>query len=175
MRPTSARWTITILMLVVASCTTQAPLLNSERIRQQYGSYGVQILQADGHKRISNLYSGAGDERICRTLALVEFATPMPQALEREHANIAAGGSIGEVFRDAGWTITKHSIAVTETEPAALDVDVAALMKLADRAPLATYVYRFDVQRGQQQYQYATITEIYHPDYQTSGDLTTQL
>ena len=44
----------------------QAPareLLNSERIAAAFGSYGVEVLEQDDTVRVSNLYSGEGEER----------------------------------------------------------------------------------------------------------------
>ena len=45
-------------------------LLNSERIAQRFGSYGIEVLESDGRVRVSNLYSNEQGGRICRTFAV---------------------------------------------------------------------------------------------------------
>ena len=39
-------------------------LLNSERIEQQFGSYGIDVLESDAEMRVSNLYSLSGQQKI---------------------------------------------------------------------------------------------------------------
>jgi hypothetical protein len=166
-------WMLLILtMAVFCACAQTAAPLNSDRIRQQFGSYGVAVLNADEHSRVSNLYSGSGVERVCRTLAIVEFSEPMPTELAQEHAAIEDGGSIGETFRNAGWQISKHGLGTETVSQADLDLAVSQLMKIDADRRLAAYVYDFEVNRGGKHYSYARITEIYHPDYLTLEDLS---
>jgi hypothetical protein len=47
------------------------PLLNSERISQRFGSYGIEILDASSDYRISNLFSDEDGLAITRTFAIV--------------------------------------------------------------------------------------------------------
>jgi hypothetical protein len=165
-------WMLLILtMAVLCACAQIAAPLNSDRIRQQFGSYGVEILNADEHSRVSNLYSGSAAERVCRTLAIVEFSEPMPAELASEHAAIEDGGSIGETFRNAGWQISKHGLGTETVSQTDLDLAVSQLMKIDPHRRLASYVYNFEVNRDGKHYSYARITEIYHPDYLTLADL----
>lgn len=172
MRAIDARWfRFCLLLALIVACVHEPVLLNSERIRQKYGSYGVQVLRADSQQRVSNLYSGSGENRICRTLAIVEFVTPHPSALAREHAIIVAGGSIGETFRDAGWLISKNNLRNTEIPQSSVADDLSSLMQISREELLASSVYEFNVEKGAEQFSYAIITEIYHPDYLQLRDL----
>ena len=36
---------------------------------------------------------------------------------------------------------------------------------------LALYIYEFIIRKNEKEYRYATITEVYHPDYLTLADL----
>ncbi len=141
------------------------PLLNSERIERDFGSYGIEVLENSASKRVSNLYSLDGERRVTRTLALVLFDDSLNAAIATEHQLVAAGGSIGEVFRKNGWTIHKINLqlsSITATRDASL---IAKLMGIALPAEIAMHVYRFQLQRGDESINYAIIAEIHHPDY----------
>lgn len=142
--------------------------MNSERIAATFGNYGIEVLeQADGN-RFSNLYSGAGDGKICRTFAAVRYQPGMDLQVSAEHAAIVAGGSIGAVFVAAGWEVRKTHLRYSETRaPRRL----ASMMRIAERTPLATHVYALDVARGGRVIEYATLVEVHHPDYLTREDL----
>ena len=160
-----------IALLASAPLLAQPPgreLLNSERIAAEFGSYGVEVLEQDEQLRVSNLYSGTGDDRICRTLAVVRFAVQMDEAVSAEHAAIVAGGSIGAVFVAAGWEVRKTHLSYSETwAPPRL----ASLMRVAARTPLATDIYALDVVKDGHMVEYATLVEIHHPDYLKKEDL----
>lgn len=166
----SVWWSAAVLLLLAACVERQSPL-NSDRIREKFGSYGVEVLRADSQRRISNLYSGAGSNRVCRTLAIVDFASPLSPTLTEEHARIVAGGSIGEVFRAAGWTIHKTNSQTGEQPLPNLDLDISALMNIQRVSTLATHTYQFELEKNGSRYVYAVITEIYHPDYLTYAEL----
>ena len=151
-----------ILLLAILSACAQ-PLLNSERIERQFGSYGVEIVQSSASRRTSNLYSGVGENRICRTLALVNFIDPQNTAVAAEHRQIVGGASIGAVFKKNGWTISKVNVRLGTVTA---DSDAATLGDLMDiplPANLAMHAYRFELQRGQEHVHYATIIELHHP------------
>jgi hypothetical protein len=84
-------------------------LLNSERIRLKFGSYGVEVLKSGPALRVTNLYSVSGDAKITRTFALVRFPNYIDSTLVQEHNKILAGGSIGEVFKASNWKIIKEN------------------------------------------------------------------
>lgn len=159
---------IALLGLGAAAQPADRELLNSERIAAAFGSYGIEVLEETDVSRVSNLYSGAGDEKICRTFAAVRYQRTMDPRLEAEHAAIVAGGSIGAVFVAAGWEVRKTHLRYSETwAPPSL----ASLMRIAERTPLATHIYALDVAKDGKVTEYATIVEIHHPDYLTRNDL----
>lgn len=164
---------IFILVFHLAACASQEirPALNSERIRQTFGNYGVTVLFNDESRRVSSLYSTEGNVRTARTYAVVEFADPTTSALAAQHALIVSGESIGEVFRDAGWSIEKRHLFIGEIEVPAAYTEIAALMRVSLPQNMAVEVYYFTVNKGKRIDDYATITEIHHPDYLSAADL----
>ncbi len=146
------------------SQTNPARALNSDRIRQRFGSYGVKVLRQDEQLRVSNLHSTHAGQAICRTFAVVRFAQPIPAELSKAHAAIGAGGSIGEVLRQQGWQIKKQRLQVT-TLNAMPGSEAGRLMGLTEATALATDVYQLSAQRGARTLNFATIAEIHHPDY----------
>jgi len=159
-----------IAAIAVAAVAQPVPreLLNSERIAAVFGSYGVEVLGQDDTVRVSNLFSGTGEERICRTFAIVRYAERIDTALAAEHAAIVAGGSIGAVFAAAGWEVRKSHLRYgTRTATPRL----AALMRVAVGTPLAMHVYSLDVAKGGRTLEYAALVEIHHPAYLTSEQL----
>lgn len=148
-------------------------LLNSERIERRFGSYGIEVLESDDRVRVSNLFSLEGEQRICRTLAVVLFPTELDPRLASEHRLIQGGGSIGAVFRARGWTVGKRHRLLTELGAPAADDRLASLMNLAaSDGPLAVDIYDLSVGRpGVPALHYATIAEVHHPDYLRLADL----
>lgn len=146
----------------------QRELLNSERIEQRFGSYGIDVLESDGRYRVSNLYSVHDGAPVCRTFAVVLYPERVDPLFAAEHEEIVGGGSIGAVFARNGWTVTKTHLHFGEL--AATD-KVARLMGLRAGVPLATHVYVLTVSKGGSSFDYATIAEIHHPDYLTLVDL----
>ncbi len=160
----------THLYIVAIAALASAPspgqpareLLNSERIAAAFGSYGVEVLEEDEQVRVSNLFSGAADERTTRTFAIVRYASPTDPAVLAEHAAIVAGGSIGAVFAARGWEVRKSHLSYGE-RPAT--PKVAALMRIDAGTPLAEHVYVLDVVKDGRAIEYAALVELHHPDY----------
>jgi hypothetical protein len=159
------------LALVLLACGSQQPLLNSERIEQTFGNYGVDVIQASNDGRVASLYSGGGADKITRTFAVVTFSGRARPALASEHARVLSGESLGAVFKSAGWRIEKHNIFVGELEVAEKYSVLAELMRLSLPQNLATHVYLFVVRKDKRSYSYATIVELHHPDYLSAEDL----
>jgi hypothetical protein len=169
--PLSAWWApLVLLALAAAQSVAQAPreVLNSERIAAKFGSYGVQVLSQDDRLRVSNLFSGDADHRICRTFALVRYAPRIDPVLAAPHAAIVAGGSIGAVFTAEGWEVRKTHLHYGETPASAR---LAELMDIDAGTPLAEHVYVLDVAKEGRVIEYAALVEIHHPDYLRLGDL----
>ena len=152
------------LVIALLSACAQ-PLLNSERIERQFGSYGIEVLEASASQRITRLYCGDGERQVCRTLALVTFVDPLNPAILMEHQEVTAGGSIGAVFKVHGWTVHKinlHMGTVTATSGASR---IGKLMAIPLPAELGIHIYRFQLRRGHERIDYATISELHHPEY----------
>ena len=149
---------------ILAASGFPAPL-NSERIAERYGNYGIEILQSGNGRRLSSLYSTGDGQRTMRTLALVEFIGADNALVTKEHERILAGESIGVVFKEQGWSIEKISSRYCVSN---LDLEEIAELSEMDvdlPATFATHNYIFRVQKDGITIDYATITEIHHPDY----------
>lgn len=152
------------------ACVTPAappvatPMLNSERIKQKFGSYGVKVIDSGSSSlRISSLYSTEHDAQVSRTLAITIFASPMDDALLEGHKLIINGGSIGSTFKDLGWALSKENLAIESIEP---NQCLLKFMNLTKSQPLALHVYKLFLSKGEHaKLPYAVIAEIHHPDY----------
>lgn len=157
--------------ILTTAADDRHPELSSERIRARFGSYGVDVLAADGRQRISSLYSLSDGRRICRTYAEVWFECPLPEALADEHARVLAGASIGATFKAAGWHIRRRHLHFGTTRLAPDERHIADLMAIDPEALLATHSYVFHVARGEHACEYACITERHHPEYLDEREL----
>ena len=160
-----------VLAAALLACIAQPELLNSDRIQQRFGSYGVEVLHQDDRVRRSNLYSLQGGERICRTYAVVQVDRPLAEDLESAHASIVAGASIGAALRAAGWQISKETLAIGSLRLPDSQHSMANLMHLDAAVELGLHAYRLRVIRKQRTLSYATIVEVHHPDHLTEADL----
>jgi hypothetical protein len=153
------------ILILLPACSGGPDLLNSERIERRFGSYGVEVVEAGERRRVSSLYSIDDSGQTCRTFAIVDFNMPVDHRIASEHAAIIGGGSIGEVFRDSGWTIVKTTLDLDEVPAGDGAFDIAARMNIDSGAVVARQRYRFDVVKGGERIPYATISETHHPDY----------
>jgi hypothetical protein len=136
-----------------------------ERIEQQFGSYGIDVLASEAGLRRSSLFSIEGDHKICRTYAAVRFVDNPDTSLGAEHAKVLAGNSLGEVFKSNGWSIHKQTLHLGTFELESGDSEIAELMRLAESQTLGLHVYQLLLARDSQVFEYATIIEAHHPDY----------
>jgi hypothetical protein len=160
-----------VALLAVLTAAAQPPgreLLNSERIAQTFGSYGVEVLASDARTRITNLYSMDTGAKTCRTFAVVRFPAAIDAAVAAEHATITNGGSIGAVFAANGWRVLKTHLAFRELPATSR---LANLMHVAVGTRLAEHAYVLDVTRDGKTVEYAALVEIHHPDYLHRADL----
>lgn len=138
------------------------PTLNSDAIKAAFGSYGVEVIDQAAGTRVANLYSGAGAEKVCRTLAVTEFTQPTDEALVSSHQKILEGASIGATLRASGFTINKKLLIKTEVP--ATDAFVALTKGTVPAgAPLFTKVYVLFAEGDNRSIPYAVIAEAYHP------------
>jgi hypothetical protein len=153
---------------LAAQPATARQLLNSERIQQRFGSYGVEVLDSDARLRVSNLYSEGGGQRTCRTFAVVVYPAAPAAAIAAEQAEIVRGGSIGAVFAAHGWQVVKTNLRYVEIDAPAR---VARLMRIEAGTRLAAHAYELDVAKAGSSVEYALLVEIHHPDYLRLDDL----
>jgi hypothetical protein len=156
------------ITIVLAHSSAWAQQLNSERIEQTFGSYGIDVVYADGETRISNLYSLHDGVKVTRTLALVGWPPEMDDAITGEHQAILDGGSIGAVFRESGWEVIKAGHSYFRT---GLPLAVFDAMGISEDTAFAAHYYQLEVAKDGQTFDYALIIEIHHPDYLVEADL----
>lgn len=154
-----------------ATADAQVPareLLNSERIEQRFGSYGVEVLESGPRLRVSNLYSLSGERRISRTFAVVRYPAEVDPRLAREHRLILDGGSIGAVLDASGWRVEKTHLHFGEIDSTGRS---ARLMGMTASAKLAVHVYALDAANETARIPYALLAEVHHPHYLELHDL----
>ena len=143
-------------------------LLNSERIEQRFGSYGVDVLTQDPQLRVSCLYSTHDGVETCRTFAIVRYPQSIDPRLADAHAAIVAGGSIGAVLTAQGWQVRKTHLRYAELGASAT---LARLMRVGSGTRLAAHVYVLDAVKEESTLEYAALVEIHHPNYLQVADL----
>ena len=158
------------ITLAAGAQTGPRELLSSGRSAATFGSYGVSVLEQNAALRVSSLFSGAAEQRTCRTFALVRYAESIDPSLATEHAAIVAGGSIGAVLAAQGWEVRKTHLYYGERRASGR---LASLMRIAVGTPLAEHVYVLDVVKDGRAIEYAALVEIHHPDYLSLADLET--
>ena len=160
-----------VIAAALDACAHESERLNSERIAERFGSYGIDVISNGPGLRRSNLYSIENGERTCRTYAVVRFVDEPDAVIDDEHAQILAGKSIGAIFKASGWTIFKETLHIGNVALDDAAHPVAMLMRLDRRADVAMHVYRLFLEKGRQTIDYATLIELHHPDYLSRADL----
>lgn len=146
--------------------------LNSERIEQRFGSYGVHVIAQSGRDRATCLYSRETSGPVCRTVALVRFAYPEPPGLEAPLAEIRAGASLGQTIADYGYSITKLNREMEAVDIAQNDGEVlAAWFRLEPPVALAAHRYRLDAVRNAERVTVAEVLELHHPAYLDAAEV----
>jgi len=163
--------TLYLAACCIIGCTTYANTLNSELITQKFGTYGIEIIENENNIRISTLYSYKGNERISRTFAITTLAEQIETIFSVEHDLITKGGSIGAVFKDHGWDITKQHKFIGNVTIDNQSKRISRLMRIEPPLPLAIHIYVFVISKNKKSFNYAIIAEIHHPDYLTSSML----
>jgi hypothetical protein len=144
------------------------PKLNSDRISHFFGSYGVETISMAespfGEGRIANLYSLQGDEKILRTLAVVDFQQPVHESLKPVHKEICEGQSIGIALRKNGWMIDKLPVYFGSVS---LSPQLRAWMQESGSDKAAVHIYKLHVfkENSEERLHYCTIIEVHSPQY----------
>lgn len=166
----------TVFAIALSGCVVEPELLNSERIQQRFGSYGIDLFDNDENLRRSNLHSLQNGRKICRTYAVVQY-NPIDndpvghESIGEEHAQILAGASIGATFKANGWSIYKETRYAGELELPQEATHIRQLLGPLESPVLAMHVYRLLLKKGLQIIDYAIIIELHHPDYLDSDDV----
>jgi len=155
----------TILAIALSACVVEPELLNSERIKQRFGSFGLDVLHSSNGLRRASLYSIEAGRKLCRTYAIVRFDNVPDNVIGEEHARILAGSTIGETFKANGWTIYKETRFVGELQIPAHAGEMLELMAVGENELLAMHVYRLLLKKDEQTIDYATIIELHHPEH----------
>ena len=161
----------TLVSAALSACATQPAMLNSERIEQRYGSYGVTVLSQDSGVRRSNLHSIEKSGPVCRTYAVVLYSESFTEEIQSIHKSMLSGASIGSTFQENGWSIEKQTTHIGSIELQDPGHPLAALMKLDSPTALSSHSYNLLVSKGDVVHRYATIIETHHPDYLKADDL----
>ncbi len=162
----------TILAIALSACVVEPELLNSERIKQRFGSFGLDVLHSSNGLRRASLYSNEDGRKLCRTYGIVRFDNVPDTVIGDEHAQILAGSSIGSTFKANGWTIYKETRFVGELQIPAKAGEVLQLMAVGENELLAMHVYRLLLKKDVQTIDYSTIIELHHPEYLDKEQVT---
>lgn len=160
-----------VLAAILSACATEPVLLNSQRIEQRFGSYGIAVLASEAGLRRSSLYSLDHDEPTCRTYAVVRFADQLDDRYREEHTQVLAGNSIGAIFRSQGWDLHKQTLYIGSLALPRENTSIGELMQIAGPQELALHIYQLLLVRQEQVFEYATILETHHPEYLAEADL----
>ena len=160
-----------VVAAALDACAHESERLNSERIADRFGSYGIDVISSKPGLRRSNLYSEENGVRTCRTYAVVRFVDEPNALIDAEHAQILAGKSIGAIFKASGWAILKETLHIGTANLDDAYHPVASLMRLEDKTDIAMHVYRLLLKKSDQAIEYATLIELHHPEYLDQSDL----
>ena len=138
--------------------------MNSDKIRERFGHYGVELLEQSPRTRLASLYSLSDEQRITRTLALTRFELPAHPAVEEQDAQIRSGESIGATLRQAGWTVVKNKTTDCQVT-AGRRFALLGGSTLNPEAGVLLRVYSLSVLKGDLAIDYATIAEAYHCEH----------
>jgi hypothetical protein len=160
-----------VLAAALSACSLQSDVLNSERIKNRFGNYGVEIIEQDDQTRRSSLYSTNNGKRTCRTYAVVKFAGGDAFNISDVHQKVIDGASIGSTFKSDGWEIRKETIYVGEVALPGVRHPIGELMHLQSTTDLAVHAYQLHIEKGSTSLHYATIVETHHPEYLGESEL----
>jgi hypothetical protein len=160
-----------VIAAALSACALEPESLNSERIKERFGSYGIEVLSHESGVRRSSLYSVDGNTRICRTYAVVRFVDESTPRVAAAHADILAGSSIGATFKSTGWHIGKVTLHVGSVSLDGANHAIGELMQIDGPTELGVHAYQLVLEKDSQTIDYATIVETHHPDYMSLPEL----
>lgn len=138
---------------------------NSDRIRLKFGNYGIDIVENELRIRVSKLYSTSDSVKTNRTFAVVMYPAVIDPAFRKEHEAIIDGQSIGIVFKEHGWQIDKRHQYIGELDTPADAYGADSVFGDIGTAQPVIHVYSLIVRKDKDEFHYASIAEIHHPEY----------
>ncbi len=160
---------LSVLNTMQSATVTEPEYLNSEKIEAKYGNYHIDVIASHGRTRQSALSSESDGTRVCRTFALTRFSDEGGSV--SSHGTIRGGASIGATLQRDGFSILKSTIHVGRITITNRQHSVVKLMHLQTPAELALHIYRLSIAKDGDVIDYATISEIHHPEYLTEEDV----
>ena len=139
--------------------------MNSEDIKNRFGSYHVVVLTQDEAHRVASLCSEHNSAMVCRTLAVTYFCQPIPQAaLPADHL-IRQGHSIGRTLSGAGLVIQRRPL-LEATTLSGQGFERLSAGTVKSGTGLLIRLYRLEVGTDTGSVRpYATIAEAHHPEH----------
>lgn len=162
---------LSVLNTMQSAHVIEPEYLNSQKIEARYGSYAVDMLASDGLTRQSALSSMDERGKVCRTFALTRFTEAADELGLDIQKRIRDGASIGATLKEGGWNILKATIHIGSIHIDDGEHPVLSLMRLDVPQTLALHVYRLTIEKNGESLDYATISEMHHPDYLSEADV----
>ena len=139
--------------------------MNSEDIKNRFGSYHVGVLEQDAAHRVASLYSEHAGKAVCRTLAVTYFWQPTPPVMLAADERIREGHSIGSTLSDAGLFLQRQLVLEART-PSGGSFEKLSAGTVRPGTPLMLRLYRLDAGTDSGSLSpYATIAEAHHPEH----------
>lgn len=138
--------------------------MNSEDIKNRFGSYHVKVLQQDQVHRVASLYSEHDGNAVCRTLAVTYFWQPTPQAMLAADKRIRQGHSIGSTLCNEGLRLNRQPLLEAVTTSGS-SFEMLSAGTVRPGSPLVLRLYRLDAGIDDTLNPYATIAEAHHPEH----------
>ena len=139
--------------------------MNSEDIKNRFGSYHVKVMQQDQDHRVASLYSDHGNNAVCRTLAVTYFWHPTPPEVMSADQLIRQGHSIGSTLSGTGLLLKRQSLLEAIT-PSGASFELLTAGTVRPGTPLVLRLYRLDAGIFDRSLSpYATIAEAHHPEH----------
>lgn len=160
---------LAVLNTMQCAHVTEPDCLNSEKIEARYGNYHIDVIASNGLTRQSALSSDTDGRRICRTFALTQFSEDVGSVSTQDV--IREGASIGAALQRDGWNVLKSTIHVGSITIADREHPVVTLMRVDPPVTLALHIYKLSIEKDGDVLDYATISEMHHPDYLAEDDI----
>ena len=146
-------------------------LLNSDLIRERFGSYHLDVLRRGDDTRVSSLSSGEDGKRVCRTFAVTQFLPGRLQVDAQVLRKIDDGGSIGATLRRAGLEVDKQTLVISDVSLDDAVHPALERMQLQAPATLALHIYTLGIRSDSDASPFAIIAELHHPHFLSSSQL----